>query len=40
MPFEIRHMEEYENKHKCESTVFFPQSMAYVDFEKTDRTRY
>ena len=30
-------MEKYENKHKFENTVFFPQSMAYANFEKTDR---
>ena len=34
----IRHIyiyEGYENKHKCESTIYFPLIMAYTNFERT-----
>ena len=27
--------EGYENKHKCENNTYFPQIMAYTNFERT-----
>ena len=39
MPFEIRHREGYEKKHKCQNTVFFPQSKVYTNFQRTVRGR-
>ena len=39
IPFEIDIYEGYENKCKCENTIFFPQIMAYADFERTGPLR-
>ena len=40
LPFEIRYIYEgHENKYKRENTTFFPQIMAYTNFERTFKRR-